>query len=495
MRLRVKQARPIDLNDAVRHAVELDAFNSAERKHLESQGFMRNISDNTHSQYSRQKAPTPQYTENNPDFEKRQKTVNDLSKAFYEWKDKSSKPPSIRTNMGTRKDQQNKRKCYTCGSEQHLANTCPQKANSRTFSSSKQKGHLRNIASFGAGLFLKCSINNITLECLVDTGATLTLLSHKTWDLIKDRNTASLEKSNIQISAASGDHLNVLGKTSVIFDINGIHVVTGVLIVEIDIDGIIGLDFMKANNCQLDIHKNTITVKGTPCQMVQAGHLVCYRVTIAEMCYIPPNSEMIVTGELSIPSARKNELGIIEPLHDYNKCNMGVVAKALVHAGDTVPVRLLNTSQETDKYYPGTHIANLSLVSQISPVSARTQSHVHAKQVPEHLSDVYQRATVGLTKTQCHQVVDLLKKHSNTFSKTDTDIGRTGIIRHNIDIGNSHPIKQTLRRMSVHMQEEANKQIQNMLEQDVIQPSSSPWASGIVMVEKKDGTKRFCIDF
>ena len=45
------------------------------------------------------------------------------------------------------------------------------------------------------------------------------------------------------------------------------------------------------------------------------------------------------------------------------------------------------------------------------------------------------------------------------------------------------------------MNEEADKQIDEMLKKDVIQPSSSPWASGIVMITKKDGSKRFCVDY
>ena len=45
MRLRIKQARPANLNDAVRHAVELEAFNRAERRHLEGQGYMRVTSE------------------------------------------------------------------------------------------------------------------------------------------------------------------------------------------------------------------------------------------------------------------------------------------------------------------------------------------------------------------------------------------------------------------------------------------------------------------
>ena len=43
MRLRIKQARPTDLNDAVRHAVELQAFQSADKKIQESQGFVRTL--------------------------------------------------------------------------------------------------------------------------------------------------------------------------------------------------------------------------------------------------------------------------------------------------------------------------------------------------------------------------------------------------------------------------------------------------------------------
>ena len=42
---------------------------------------------------------------------------------------------------------------------------------------------------------------------------------------------------------------------------------------------------------------------------------------------------------------------------------------------------------------------------------------------------------------------------------------------------------------------EADKQIDEVLRKDVIQKSSNPCASGIVMVKKKDGSKRFCVDY
>lgn len=76
MRLRIKQARPKNLNDAVRHAVELEAFNRAERKHLEAEGYMRSATEKD----------TGQKKSLEEDLKSLQKTVSDLHKAFETWK-------------------------------------------------------------------------------------------------------------------------------------------------------------------------------------------------------------------------------------------------------------------------------------------------------------------------------------------------------------------------------------------------------------------------
>ena len=68
-------------------------------------------------------------------------------------------------------------------------------------------------------------------------------------------------------------------------------------------------------------------------------------------------------------------------------------------------------------------------------------------------------------------------------------------MKHAINTGSKAPIKQHLRRTPIHLQDTLNQHIDDMLERDVIEPSSSPWASGIVLVRKKDGTTRFCVDY
>ena len=45
------------------------------------------------------------------------------------------------------------------------------------------------------------------------------------------------------------------------------------------------------------------------------------------------------------------------------------------------------------------------------------------------------------------------------------------------------------------VREEVSKQLQKMQDSGMIQPTSSPWTSSVVLVRKKDGTHRFCVDY
>lgn len=57
------------------------------------------------------------------------------------------------------------------------------------------------------------------------------------------------------------------------------------------------------------------------------------------------------------------------------------------------------------------------------------------------------------------------------------------------------PIRQSLRRIPVHWTDHIDQEIDDMLKEDVIEKSSSPWASGLILVRKKDGSFCFCVDY
>ena len=86
------------------------------------------------------------------------------------------------------------------------------------------------------------------------------------------------------------------------------------------------------------------------------------------------------------------------------------------------------------------------------------------------------------------KVKDLLIRYSSLFPSSKLDIGRTDVTRPHINIGTKAPIKQPPRRVPFNRRKEIDKQLSSMLDNDVIEPSSSPWTSPVVLVKNKDGS-------
>ena len=93
-----------------------------------------------------------------------------------------------------------------------------------------------------------------------------------------------------------------------------------------------------------------------------------------------------------------------------------------------------------------------------------------------------------------HEAKEMLKRNAKVFSKDDMDMGRTNLVKHHIKLTDPVPFKEAYRRIPPQMYDEVKAHIQEMLDLGAIRPSNSPWASAIVLVRKKDGRLRFCID-
>ena len=89
----------------------------------------------------------------------------------------------------------------------------------------------------------------------------------------------------------------------------------------------------------------------------------------------------------------------------------------------------------------------------------------------------------------------LLEKYSEIFSVGDTDLGRTSVVQMKLDTGDHPPVKQKPYKTPFAEWPMVERQLDDMLEAGVISPSNSPWASPIVVVPKKDGSKRLCVDY
>jgi hypothetical protein len=115
--------------------------------------------------------------------------------------------------------------------------------------------------------------------------------------------------------------------------------------------------------------------------------------------------------------------------------------------------------------------------------------------IPEYLQDLYLRSSTKLTESEKTKFTELLIKYQDAFSKSATDIGFTDLVQHKINTGTALPIRQHIRRLPFGKRETEKEEVNKMLTMGVIEPSSSPWSSPVVLVKKKDGSTRFCVDY
>jgi len=108
---------------------------------------------------------------------------------------------------------------------------------------------------------------------------------------------------------------------------------------------------------------------------------------------------------------------------------------------------------------------------------------------------VLQGLPADVTSEQRHQVIDFLQEFDDMFSRGTFDMGRTTLVEHTIDTGTCRPIRQPLRRHPRAHLEEIDQQVEELLQHGFIEPAASPWASNVVLVRKKDGSYRLCVDY
>ena len=98
-------------------------------------------------------------------------------------------------------------------------------------------------------------------------------------------------------------------------------------------------------------------------------------------------------------------------------------------------------------------------------------------------------------KPYADQARQLLMEFHNVFLLEKNEMGCTDTTEHVIKLTKSEPFKERFRRIAPPLMDEVCQHLQEMLDGGAIRPSTSSWCNAVVLVRKKDGTLRFCIDF
>ena len=343
------------------------------------------------------------------------------------------------------------------------------------------------------------TINGASCEITVDTGSNISIVRP---DILKDVSSDLLQPVHSYIRTVTGEQAPIHGKGQLQLGIGPLVIPQELWVADIQDQCILGLDFLYPNGCQVNLRDQLLTIGEHQIPLKRSCIVtdqVCKAVLVRKVC-LPPLAETIVP--VRVEGAQLYTVGLLEQSTDPTHFDDLLVARTLVDTTrENIPLRVLNLSRQQRTIRKGTQLASCNTVNYIvsapaaKQISGQVQRTTTVEELPPHLKDLLARSVTGLTETECVDVCQLLAQFSDVFSAGPHDLGCTDLIKHHIDTGSSKPVRQPPRRLPWAKREDAEKCIQEMQEQGVIEPSSSPWSSPIVLVQKKDGTNRFCVDY
>ena len=142
-------------------------------------------------------------------------------------------------------------------------------------------------------------------------------------------------------------------------------------------------------------------------------------------------------------------------------------------------------------------ISPKAILCELQPVKIDRSSCEDNKEKHQTSENILEEIHIetNLPEDQEAQIKELIMKHKDIFSKDDTDIGLCEGVKHRIDLLDETPFKQRHRRIPPHMIDELRDHLEQLLASGVIRRSKSPWCSNVVLVRKKTGKLRMCIDY
>lgn len=364
-----------------------------------------------------------------------------------------------------------------------------------------------NVSTFGdEGLYALTYINGVPVKMLVDTGASVTILKKELFEKLPLTSKETLQPVNLSLVTATGETSAFLGKIHLDIDMGRYTFTHEVLIADIQNDGILGVDFLTPNQCDVMISKSCLLYKGgsIPCyHFNQSSKPTVCRVAVSQDVVVPPDTEVIVPGRF-VDSVINTETGLVSALPNFVNKHGLLMAYGLVEPKNgVVPLRFLNVSGKSCTIPKDTVSAQMERVEinedqvlDLNYAQACINNVNVSQEIPPHLLDLFESGSKNLNENEKAQFRSLLIKYQDTFSKDSKDIGSTDLIEHHIDTADAQPVRIPPRRIPLAKMKQAEDEIKAMAEKGIIEPCNGPWSFPVVLIPKpKDNSIRFCIDY
>lgn len=366
-------------------------------------------------------------------------------------------------------------------------------------------------------------IEGVPCTALVDTGSTVTLVRP---DVLPEG--IRLEPTTVQLRTVTGELTPMKGRGNLAIEVAGRTVHHPVWVAAVQDPCILGLDFLRYTGGQLDLRTGTLHLQGGPAlalanpegRAFSPGQLGRDRDPFARQGQTAKRGEL-----MSQPYPLLHRHGPRQPTLGRGPSALSrTPPRQRVLTPSPTPAPRGNAAFRRAQRRRGLPLPQPSMPAQGTsalswaprrqgrrpsfskpPSVAKTTASAPTSSAPPPgtmedptvatVTAVWRQNCEGLHPEQQAQLWELLLTYRHSFATNPEDVGRTHMVQHSIDTGEARPIKLRPRRQPLARQEATEEALKEMREAGIIEPSDSPWTSPVVMVPKKDGKWRFCVDY
>ena len=361
---------------------------------------------------------------------------------------------------------------------------------------------------------VKLTYNGRIKDCFLDTGSSVSLIKSSSLD-----GQSKTKFCGKNIYSVSGSLIENNGEINLTVELSPqMHFTHNFIIVDLDFPGdiLIGFDFLRRFDFEL-IHSKSLD----KCHLILQGnkfkidHSIVSFQSVKTVCSIksgniegigklfsfkspvlnghvrrvtvcPPRTGMFVC--LSVSASLKDGATLLVE----SKCDSLLVPKMLVRVSDRIIyVWVVNDTTRSVRLHNGETLVALEEIycTQYNNSVASLSDQASNLQLLDNVNISH------LSGRQHNSLKKVLAEHIDLFAGDKKTVGNIPGITHSIITGNESPSHVHQWRLPQSTKDIIKKTCKEMYEAGVIEPSSSPWLSPVVLVRKKNGDLRFCVDF
>lgn len=377
------------------------------------------------------------------------------------------------------------------------------------------KGKIANLV--GKSCLINCTINELTVQALWDTGAQVSLVNELWWkETFPECSVRSLEElinEKLTVCSANGSSIQFSGWVECAVTIGKQIITTPFLVTPVAAKDhpIIGYNVIEEFVRGSDPDKVNVDISRAIPSLPSSAYVdlirtikrnldseICVVTTKKRTETIPAKSRKRVRLKVKYHSDQDQIPGHFEP--SVENLPEGLhLCECLVKVEKEVCLMFHNETNSDIRIPKRTTVGTISAVSSVielsKPMSASVLKQNSHQPAPDEWDPPVSLDGLGLTKDQECQIRQVLREECEAFSRDDDDIGYAADLELHIPLLDTTPVQASYNSIPSPLYQEVKDYLADLIGKDFIRKSKSPYSSPMVCVRKRDGTLRLCIDY